>query len=206
MSFTDLFIKRPVLAMVVSAVIVLLGLQASRELPVSQYPLIEETVITVTTRYHGADARTVQGFVTTPLQQSIASAKGVEYMTSSSDPGVSSIVVNVRLGEDSDAALAQVIAKINEAKGELPAAAEDSVVTTGTGGAALMYITFASEQMSIEQVTDYLTRVVQPEISTIAGVGTADLLGAKTFAVRVWLDPARMVASNVTAEDVRQAI
>jgi multidrug efflux pump len=206
MNFTDLFIKRPVLALVVSALILLLGLQATRLLPVSEYPMVEESVITVTAVYPGASAKTVQGFVTTPLQQRIAGAQGVDYITSDSAPGVSTITVHVRLGFDANAALTQVIAKVNEAKGDIPQAVLAPVVSTGSPGDALMYIGFYSNELSIEQVTDYLMRVVQPELATIEGVGTADLGGAKYFAMRVWLDPARMAEFGVTAEEVRDAI
>ncbi len=206
MKFTDLFIKRPVLALVVSALIVLLGFQASRQLPISEYPLVEESQISVSTTYPGASASTVQGFVTTPLQQRIAAAQGVDYITSNSAPSVSTITVHVRLGEDANAVLTQVISKVNEAKGDLPQAALDPVVSLGTPGGALMYVGFQSSELSIEQMSDYLIRAVQPELATIEGVGEAEVLGAKYFAMRVWLDPARMAEYGVTAEDVRDAI
>jgi len=205
-SFTDLFIKRPVLALVVSFLILLLGLQAQQQLAVSEYPLVEESLITVTAVYPGASAKTVQGFVTTPLQNKIAGAQGVDYITSTSTPSVSTIKVYVRLGFDANAALSQVIAKVNEAKGDLPSAVLEPVVTSGSPSDALMFINFTSDQLEIEQVTDYLVRSVQPELSTIEGVGAAVLHGGKYFSMRVWLNPARMAEFGVTAEEIRDAI
>jgi multidrug efflux pump len=206
MTFTDIFINRPVLAIVVSSLLLLLGLQAASQLSVRHFPKIEKSVIYVTTDYPGASARTVQGFVTTPLQQRIASARGVEYITSSSNYGTSSIEVHVRLGENSSDVLSEVIAKINEARYELPRQIEDPVVTTATGSDVLIYLAFISKELSIEQMTDYLLRSVQPELSSMDGVGSAKILGDKYFAMRVWLDPIRMAALGVTAEDVRNAI
>lgn len=206
MRFTDLFIKRPVLAIVLSAILLLLGLQGGRELSLRQFPEVEKSLISVTAIYRGASARTVQGFVTDPLQRRIAAAKGVEYITSESDPGISRISVHVRLGENTSDVLNEVIAKVNEAKFELPQEVEDPVVTTSFGGDAMMYIAFLSEQMSMQQVHDYVRRVVQPEISTIEGVGEAKILSAAEFAMRVWLNPTKMAAFGVTATDVSGAI
>jgi len=183
MTFTDIFINRPVLAIVVSCLLLLLGLQAASQLSVRHFPKIEKSVIYVTTDYPGASARTVQGFVTTPLQQRIASARGIEYITSSSNPGTSSIEVHVRLGENSSDVLSEVIAKINEARYELPRQIEDPVVTTATGSDVLIYLAFISKELSIEQMTDYLLRSVQPELSSMEGVGSAKILGDKYFAM-----------------------
>lgn len=206
MNFTDLFIKRPVLAIVISSLLVLLGAQAVTQLSLRQYPEVEKSVIYVTSVYPGASAKTVQGFVTTPLQRRIAAAKGVEYLTSQSDPGVASIQVNVRLGENSTEVLTEVINKVNEARFELPRDIEDPVVTSNTGGEAMMWLALISEQMSIQQLNDYATRSVQPLLATIDGVGEVGIASAGQFAMRVWLNPARMAAYGVTATDVDAAI
>jgi len=171
-NFTDLFIRRPVLAIVVSSLLVLLGSQAVTQLALRQFPQVEKSVIYVRAVYPGASARTVQGFVTTPLQRRIAAAKGVEYVTSQSDPGVSSIQVNVRLGENSTEVLTEVINKVNEARFELPRDIEDPVVTSSTGGDAMMWLALISEQMSIQQINDYAIRSVQPLLSTSLRCGS----------------------------------
>lgn len=206
MRFTDLFINRPVLAIVLCAFIVLLGAQAASQLSVRHFPELERSVISVNTVYPGASARTIKGFVTTPLQNRIAGARGIDYMTSTSDPSSSSIQVHVRLGENSSEVLSEVIAKVNEARSELPRDVEDPVVSTASGGDALIYLAFISEQMSIAQVSDYLIRNIQPEIATLPGVGQAELAGGRYQAMRVWLDPVRMAAFGVTATDVNAAI
>lgn len=204
--FTDRFINRPVLALVLSAVMLLIGLQAASNLSLREYPEVEKSVIFVTAAYPGASAETVQGFVTTPLQRRIAAAKGVEYVTSESNPGVSQIRVWVRLGENSTEVMSEVITKINEARFELPRDVEDPVVTNRTGGDAMMYLALLSQQMSVQQLADYAVRSIQPVLSTVDGVGEARMLGSGNFAMRIWLDPARMAAFNVTAIDVSNAI
>lgn len=206
MSFTDIFVRRPVLAIVISALILLLGLQAASRLSVREFPELERSVIHVESVYPGASARTIQGFVTTPLQLTIAGARGIEYMTSNSMPGVSEITVHVRLGENSSDVLSEVIAKVNEARSDLPRDIESPEVSTTSGGDALMYLAFYSDQMSIPQVADYLVRAVQPELATLEGVGKANILGGKFLAMRIWLDPVRMAAFGVTAEDINAAI
>lgn len=206
MKFTEHFIRRPVLATVVSALLLLLGTASAFRVGVREFPELERSVINVQTVYRGASARTVQGFVTNPLQLSIAGARGIEFMTSTSNPGVSHIEVHARLGEDGSAVLSEVIAKVREAQGDLPREIENPVVSTTTGGDALMYIAFYSGQMAIAQVSDYLVRNVQPELATLPGVGKARILGGKFLAMRIWLDPVRMVAHGVTAEDVNAAI
>ncbi|MEH6581783.1 MAG: efflux RND transporter permease subunit [Halioglobus sp.] len=206
MKFTDLFIKRPVLAIVVSALLLLLGLQSASQLTVRQFPKLERSVITIETLYPGASARTIKGFVTTPLQIRIAGASGIEYMTSTSNPSVSSIEVHVRLGEKSSEVLSEVIAKVNEARSDLPRDIEDPVITTASGGDALMYLAFVSEQMDIAQVSDYLLRDILPEIATLPGVGNAELAGGRQQAMRIWLDPVQMAAFGVTATDINGAI
>ena len=206
MKFTDIFIQRPVLAIVLGAVMLLLGLQSATKLSLRQYPEVEKSVITVSAVYPGASASTVQGFVTTPLQNRIASAKGVEYITSQSDPGIAKIGVRVRLGENSTEVLSEVITKVNEARFELPREVEDPVVSNGTDEDAMMWLALLSDQMSVQQLTDYGLRSIQPALSTLEGVGAARLYGSGMFAVRVWLNPARMAAFGVTATDVNAAI
>lgn len=205
-TFTDIFIRRPVLSLVLSAAMLLLGLQAGSQLSLRQYPEVEKSVISVQAVYPGASASTVQGFVTTPLQRRIAAAKGVDYITSQSDPGISQISVYVRLGENSTDVLGEVITKVNEARFELPREVEDPVVSNRTGGDAMMYLALLSEQMSVQQLADYAQRSIQPILSTAEGVGEARLLGSGMFAMRVWLNPAKMAALNVTANDVNNAI
>jgi multidrug efflux pump len=205
MSFTDHFIQRPVLAIVVSSLLLLLGGAAMSRVNVREFPELERSVIYVETYYPGASARTVQGFVTTPLQVSIAGARGIEYMTSISHPGSSEIEVHVRLGENSRDVLSEVIAKVNEARGDLPSDVEEPVITTATGGDAMMYLAFYSQEMNPYQITDYLLRTVQPELATLEGVGKVKIFG-RFLAMRIWLDPVRMAALGVTASDVREAI
>ena len=204
--FTDIFIRRPVLAIVVSALLLLLGAQGGSQLSVRQFPDVEKSLIYIRTFYPGASAQVVQGFVTDPLQRRIASAKGVEYLTSQSFPGASEIDVHVRLGEDTGDVLNEVVAKVSEAKFDLPPAVEEPIVTTTLGDSAMMYMAFLSEQMSMQQVNDYVRRVVQPEMATIDGVGEAKLLSTSDFAMRIWLDPAKMAAYGVTATDVSDAV
>ncbi len=205
MKFTDVFIQRPVLAIVISCLLLLLGTASAFRVGIREFPEIERSVITVETYYPGASARTVQGFVTTPLQIRIAGARGIEYMSSSSNPGSSVIQVNVRLGENSADVLTEVIAKVNEARGDLPRDIEDPIVSTSSGGDAMIYLGFYSEQMTPYQITDYLMRNVQPELATLEGVGKADIFG-RFLAMRIWLDPVRMAALGVTATDINNAI
>ncbi|HIF97646.1 MAG TPA: multidrug efflux protein [Myxococcales bacterium] len=206
MAFTDTFIRRPVLSAAASLMLLLLGLQAAGELKVREYPKLETGIISVRTLYRGASARTVLGFVTTPLQRYLAKADGIDYLSSTTRPGSSTIELHLRLGEDTRSVLSDVIAKINEARYELPQEIEDPIVSNEAPGDALMYIAFFSDELSIPQVNDYLARSVQPILTTLEGVGEAELLGNKNFAMRVWLHPEKMVAHNVTAEDVRDAL
>ncbi|EED32667.1 multidrug efflux RND transporter [gamma proteobacterium NOR5-3] len=205
MRFTDLFIQRPVLSIVLSALILVAGLASLGKITLREFPELERSVISITTVYPGANSRTIQGFVTTPLQVNIAGARGVEYISSSSNAGVSSISVHVRLGENTSDVLTEVIAKVNEARDELPDDVLDPVISTAGSGDAMMYLAFVSEQMTAYQVTDYLLRSVQPELATIAGVGKAGIFG-RYLAMRIWLDPVRMAALNVTANDINAAI
>ena len=206
MKFTDIFIQRPVLAIVIAAVMLLVGIQAGTQLSLREYPEVEKSQIFVQAIYPGASARTVQGFVTTPLQRRIAAAKGVDYVTSESNPGLSQINVYVRLGENSTDVLTEVITKINEARFELPREVEDPVVSNRTGGDGMLYLAFLSDQMSVQQTTDYAMRTIQPVLSTIEGVGEARILTGGVFAVRLWLNPAKMAAYGVTARDVNDAV
>ncbi|MEM1143847.1 MAG: efflux RND transporter permease subunit, partial [Pseudomonadota bacterium] len=202
---TDLFIRRPVLAIVISALLLVAGLASLSKMTLRQFPELERSVIQVSTIFPGANSRTIQGFVTTPLQVNIAGARGVEYLTSTSNPGVSSIEVHVRLGENTSDVLTEVIAKVNEARDELPEDILDPVISTTSGADAMMYIAFISDQMSPYQITDYLLRSVQPELATIDGVGKAGIFG-RYLAMRIWLDPVRMAALGITSNDINQAI
>ena len=207
MSFTELFIRRPVLSMVVSLLILLLGAQGLMSLQVRQYPEIEETTITITTTYTGASADLIQGFISTPIAKSVSSAEGVDYVTTQSRLGISTVSVRMRLNTDPNAALTEVTAKVQQVRAQLPQEAEDPVIMKGTGQSfALMYITFGSTEMNPEQVSEFLTRVVQPRFATLDGVGNAEILGGRDFSMRVWLDPVRLAARGVTAGDVVQAI
>ncbi|MGI0117789.1 MexW/MexI family multidrug efflux RND transporter permease subunit [Zooshikella sp. RANM57] len=207
MHFTDVFIKRPVLATVVSMMILLLGFKAFETLSIRQYPKLENAVISITTTYPGASSDVIQGFITTPIQQAIASAEGIDYITSSSQQSVSSVKANLNLGYDANAALTEIMAKVAEVQNELPEDADKPVVAKESArGTALLYMSFYSEEMNNEQVTDYLTRVVQPKLATIEGVAEAEILGKKTFAMRIWLDPVKMAAHQITSEDINQAI
>ncbi len=207
MTFTDIFIRRPVLASVVSLLILLIGLQALSTLQIRQYPELTNTTITVTTTYPGANAELIKGFITTPIQQAVASTEGIDTLVSSSQQSTSTVTLNLRLNADPDRAMTDVLSKVNQVASVLPDEANDPVVTKQTGdGFALMYISFNSDTMSASQITDYLTRVIQPKLQTVPGVANAEILGGKTFAMRIWLDPDRMAALGVTPNDVRVAL
>jgi hydrophobe/amphiphile efflux-1 (HAE1) family protein len=207
MHFTDIFIKRPVLATVVSLLILLVGAQAGFKLPIRQYPELSNTTITVTTTYPGANAELIQGFITVPIQQAVASAEGIDTLTASSTQNVSTVTLNLELDADPDRAMTDVLSKLAQVKSILPREANDSVVTKQTGeGHALMYLSFNSKVMTGSQITDYITRVVQPRLQTINGVANAQILGGQVFAMRIWLDPDRMAALGVTPLDVRTAL
>ncbi|MGC2126867.1 MAG: multidrug efflux RND transporter permease subunit, partial [Methylovirgula sp.] len=207
MAFTDIFIKRPVLSLVVSLLILLIGLKAATNLPIRQYPKLSNTVITVTTTYPGASPELMQGFITTPIEQAVASAEGIDYMTSSSVQGTSTISVYMKLNFDPNQALTDVMAKVNQVKYQIPKAANDPIILKSTGQTtAVMYIGFSSPKLTASAISDYLTRVVQPLLSTVDGVASADILGGQTFAMRLWLDPIRMAGRGVSAADVMNAI
>ncbi len=208
MKITDLFIKRPVLAIVVNLVILIAGIQAVRSLSVRQYPRSDVAVITVTTAYVGANADLVRGFITTPLERVIASSDGIDYMESSSTQGVSTITVHLKLNYDTNAALTQVQSKVAQVRNDLPPEAEAPIIQLQTADTqfAAMYIGFSSGDLDQNQVSDYLTRVVQPKLSAISGVQKADILGDRTFAMRIWLEPDKMAARGISPTDVRQAL
>ncbi|MGJ5180555.1 MexW/MexI family multidrug efflux RND transporter permease subunit [Bradyrhizobium oligotrophicum] len=207
MRFTDIFIKRPVLSVVVSLLILLLGLRAAFVLPIRQYPKLSNTVVNVTTVYPGASADLIQGFITTPLEQAVASAEGVDYITSSSVQGTSTIQVFIKLNFDPNQALTEVLAKVNSVRYLIPKESNDPIVTKTTGQTtSVMYIGFASEELSGSAISDYLTRVVQPVLSTVDGVAAANILGGQTFAMRIWLNPEKMAGRNVSPADVAAAI
>src|SRR5881409_1221706 len=208
MKLTDLFIKRPVLAIVVNLAILIAGLQAVRSLSVRQYPRSDIAVITVTTVYVGANADLVRGFISTPLERVIASADGIDYMESSSAQGVSTINVHLKLNYDTNAALTQIQAKVAQVRNQLPPEAEAPVIELETADTefAAMYIGFASADLDQNQITDYLTRVVQPKLSAVSGVQRADILGNRTFAMRIWLKPDQMAARGVSPSDVHDAL
>jgi len=208
MQFTDLFIRRPVLAMVVSLVILIAGLQSIRSLSVRQYPRSDIAVVTVTTAYVGANADLVRGFITTPLERVIASADGIDYMESSSAQGVSTITVHLKLNYDTNAALTQIQAKVAQVRNDLPPEAQAPVIEIATADNrfAAMYLGFSSKDLDQNQITDYLTRVVQPKLSAIQGVQRADILGGRTFAMRIWLKPEKMAAMGISPSQVSDAL
>ncbi len=208
MKFTDLFVKRPVLAIVVNLVILIAGLQAIRSLSVRQYPRSDISVIQVTTVYVGANADLVRGFITTPIERVIASADGIDYLESSSAQGVSTITVHLKLNYDTNAALTQVQAKVAQVRNDLPPEAQLPVIELQTADTqfAAMYIGFSASNLDQNQITDYLTRVVQPKLSAVSGVQRADILGNRTFAMRIWLKPDQMAARGVSPTDVHDAL
>jgi len=208
MKFTDLFVKRPVLAMVVNLVILIAGLQAIRSLSVRQYPRSDISVIQVTTVYVGANADLVRGFITTPLERVLASADGIDYMESTSAQGLSTIIVHLKLNFDTNAALTQIQAKVAQVKNDLPPESQVPVIDLQTADQqfAAMYLGFSSKDLDQNQITDYLTRVVQPKLSAVSGVQRADILGNRTFAMRLWLKPELMAARGISPSDVNNAL
>lgn len=207
MALTDPFIRRPVLASVVSLLIVLLGFQAWSSLQIRQYPQMENALITVTTAYPGANAETIQGYITQPMQQSLASAEGIDYMTSVSRQNFSVISIYARIGSDSDRMFTELLAKANEVKNKLPQDAEDPVLSKEAAGAsALMYISFYSSELSNPQITDYLSRVIQPKLATLPGMAEAEILGNQLFAMRIWIDPVKLAGYGLSASDVTDAV
>jgi multidrug efflux pump len=208
MKLTDIFVRRPVLAIVINLVIIIAGLQAIRSLNVRQYPRSENAAVTVSTVYVGASAELVRGFITTPLERAIAAADGIDYIQSESKQGLSTINARLKLNYDPIKALSEISSKVDQVRGDLPPEAEVptlNVVSADTQFASA-YLSFTSDQLKQNQITDYLTRIVQPRLSAVEGVQRADILGARTFAMRIWLKPDRMAAFNVSPVQVRQAL
>ena len=207
-SFTDLFIKRPVLAMVVSFVILIAGLQAMKTINVRQYPRSDIASITVTTAYIGADAELVRGFITTPLERAIAAADGIDYIQSQSQQSVSTITARLKLNYDANKALSDISSKVDAIRRDLPPEAEIPVIAIQPADSqiASAYLSFTSNILEPNQVTDYLVRLVQPRLTAVGGVQKADILGGRTFAMRIWMKPERMAALNISPADVRNAL
>jgi multidrug efflux pump len=208
LKLTDLFIRRPVIAVVVNLVIVIAGLQAIRSLTVRQYPRSENAAITVTTAYVGANAELVRGFITTPLERAIAAADGIDYISSESRQNVSVIRANLDLNYDAVRALSEISAKVDQVRGDLPPEAEVPIldIVSVDSEFASAYLSFSSDFLAQNEITDYLVRVVQPRLSAVDGVQRAEILGARTFAMRIWLKPDRMAAHNIGPAQVRQAL
>jgi multidrug efflux pump len=207
MNLTDIFIRRPVLASVVSLLILVLGLRALGTLQVLQYPQTQNAVVTINTVYYGADPDVVAGFITTPLENAIAQANGIDYMSSVSTSGNSTISVYLRLNYDADKALTEINTKINSVLSQLPQGTQQPTLTVRIGQTIdAMYIGFNSKVLEPNQITDYIVRVVQPKLQAVPGVQTAEILGGKNFALRAWLDPQQLAAYGLTAEDVSQAL
>jgi multidrug efflux pump len=207
MKITDLF-RKARSSHCANLVILIAGLQSIRSLSVRQYPRSDIAVVSVSTVYVGANADLVRGFITTPLERVIASADGIDYMESTSSQGISAISVHLKLNYDTNAALTQVQAKVAQVRNDLPPEAEAPVIdlTTADNQFASMYLGFSSSVLDQNQITDYLTRVVQPKLSAISGVQRADILGNRTFALRIWLKPGQMAARGVRLPDVRDAL
>ena len=207
MKFTDIFIRRPVLATVVSLLVLVLGLRAVVSLPVRQFPKTENATVTVTTQYYGASADLVAGFITTPIESAVAEAQGIDYLTSDSVTGVSTITATLRLNYDSNRAQSEISSKVNSVLNQLPTGTQQPVITVQVGEQnAGMYLGFNSETLPANQITDYVIRVAQPKLQAVPGVQKAELIGGRQYALRAWLDPAKMAANGVTATDVATAL
>ena len=193
MKFTDLFIKRPVLACVVSLLILLFGINSIFNMPIRQYPRMDNTVITVITSYPGANADLIAGFITTPLESAIASAEGIDYMTSSSTQGVSTITLTIKLNFNPQVAFTDVMSKVQQTLNQLPPQSQQPIIVKSSDSSTdLLYISLDSHDMTAQQITDYALRVVQPQLQTIDGVAQADILGGATYSMRVFLDPIKI--------------
>lgn len=208
MKFTDLFIRRPVLALVINLLIIIAGLQAIRTLNVRQYPRSENAAVTITTVYVGANSNLVRGFVTTPLERAVAAADGIDYIESQSSQGLSIINVRLKLNYDAIKALSEISSKVDQVRRDLPPEAEVPTINVESADSrfASAYLSFTSDILAQNEITDYLVRIVQPRLSALEGVQRADILGARTFAMRIWLKPERMAALNISPSQVRQAL
>jgi multidrug efflux pump len=207
MNFTDTFVNKPVLAIVISLLILVLGLRALADISVRQYPKTENAVVTVTTAYYGADAQTVAGFITQPLEQAIAQAQGIDYLSSTSATGSSTITATLRLNYDANRALTEIQTQVTSVRNQLPPQAQQPVLSVQVGETIdAMYMGFRSDVLPSNSITDYLARVVKPKLDSLPGVQTAEILGGRQFALRAWLNPALLAAHGVTAADVYQAL
>ena len=207
-SFTDLFIRRPVLALVVNLVILIVGMQAIRSLNVRQYPRSDNAAVTVTTVYVGASADLVRGFITTPLERALAAADGIDYIESSSSLGISTITIRLRLNYDPTRALAEISSKVDQVRGDLPPEAEVPIINIESADSkfASAYLSFTSDILEANQITDYLVRIIQPRLTALEGVQRADILGGRTFAMRIWLKSDRLAAYNLSPSQVRDVL
>lgn len=207
MHFTDVFIRRPVLSIVISLLILLFGLYSLSSIPIRQYPKMDNTVITVQTAYPGADAELIGGFITTPLEAAIASSEGIDYMTSISQQGLSTITLNIKLNANPQVAFTDVMSKVQQTLHQLPPQAQQPLILKSSDTSTpLMYISLDSEAMTPQQITDYAVRVVQPQIQTVQGVAKAEILGAATYSMRLFLNPVKLAALQVTPEEVSQVL
>ncbi|WP_136620567.1 MULTISPECIES: efflux RND transporter permease subunit [Mesorhizobium] len=207
MSFSDLFIRRPVLSTVLACMILLLGFQGIFNLSIRQYPKVDETAITITTAYPGASADLIQGFISAPIARAVASTENIDYVTSSSRPSSSTVTVQMKLGSNPDVALTEVLSKVQGVRGTLPDASKDPVIVKGTGQQfAMMYISMQNPNMTKEQLTEYIERVIRPRMSTVEGVADVQIFGAQEYSMRVWIDPIKLAARGVTASEVLTAI
>src|ERR687890_2371805 len=207
-SFTDIFIKHPVLAIVVNLVLVLVGWRALTQLPVQQYPQIESSSVVITTVYYGASAETIRGFLTTPIERVVSAISGVDYIESNSRAGVSTVTVRLKLDHNSTDALAEVTARLQQVRSELPAEAEPPVVEVQRADRpyATFYLSFTSSQRDVPAITDWLSRTLQPQLSTLPGVQRVSIEGGRQLAMRVWIDPERLAALNLAPGDVQAAL
>jgi len=207
MSFSDLFIRRPVLSTVLACMILLLGFQGIFNLSIRQYPKVDETAITITTAYPGASADLIQGFISAPISRAVASTENIDYVTSSSRPSLSTVTVQMKLGSNPDVALTEVLSKVQGVRGTLPDASKDPVIVKGTGQQfAMMYISMQNPNMTKEQLTEYIERVIRPRMSTVEGVSDVQIFGAQEYSMRVWIDPVKLASRGVTASEVLAAI
>ena len=207
MNFSALFIRRPVLSTVVALLILLLGFQGMANLSVRQYPKVDETVITITTAYAGASPDLIQGFITAPIAAAVATTENIDYVTSQSRPSASVVTVQMKLGSDPDTALTEVMSKVQQVRGQLPSDAKDPTIVKGTGQQfAIMYLAMQNPNMTSEQLTEYIERVIRPRVSTVEGVAEVQVLGAANYSMRVWIDPVKLAARGLTASDVLTAI
>src|SRR5208337_3112444 len=207
MNFTDIFIRKPVLATTISLLILVLGARSLTSLSVRQYPKTQNAVVTISTAYYGADAQTVAGFITQPLEAAIAQAQGIDYLSSTSTTGASVITATLRLNYDANRALTEINTQVASVRNQLPPQAQQPVLTVQVGQTTdAMYLGFYSDAIPTNGVTDYLVRVVKPKLDSIEGVQTAEILGARQFALRAWLDSGKMAAHGITAADVSAAL